>query len=118
MFLDSHTVVIASAILLTCAKTFAIFEQYRMITGIDLLSDTIFNQLSAESLSLINNVISQAQEITTEVFLPDIDLWELLRYAVETAGNSNIISAELLESLGLYTNSVIAYLNLFGYIIQ
>jgi len=105
MTLDNNTLFIASVILITCFQTYVICSQYQTVTGIDLLG-------------ALPQVQAQVQDFTREVFLSDTDLWELLRFVIEQASPGNIISAELLVSLGLYTNSVIAYLNLFGYIIQ
>jgi hypothetical protein len=102
-----------------CGQSFAYCNYYQMITGIDVLSMLENNQLSIETMNIIiNTVNTHMVNIASEISLTDADLWELLRYVIQESGNTNIISAELLESLGLYTNSIIAYLNIFGYIIR
>ena len=105
MTLENNTIFLASVVLITCFQTFVICSQYQTLTGIDLLDALAQTQ-------------APVQDITREVFLSDTDLWELLRHVTEQASPTNVISGELLESLGLYTNSVISYLNLFGYIIN
>jgi len=54
---------------------------------------------------------------TTVVELTDAELNELLQIVFAEIGDSNLISVELLQSLGLYTDTVVALLNALGYII-
>jgi hypothetical protein len=54
---------------------------------------------------------------TTEVELTDAELQELLQIVFAEIGNSNVISVELLQSLGLYTDTVVSLLQAIGYII-
>jgi len=54
---------------------------------------------------------------TTVVNLTDDDLNTLLEYVFRQIGSSNEIPAALLQSLGLYTSTVIQYLLELGYII-
>ena len=90
-----------------------------MITGIDVMSLLLNNQLSSGQMNLIFNFVNaHLQNIASEITLSDSDLWELLRYVIQESGNSNIINAEILISFGLYTNSILAYLISFGFIIQ
>jgi hypothetical protein len=55
---------------------------------------------------------------TTVVELSDAELNELLQIVFAEIGNSTSISVELLKSLGLYTPTVISYLESLGYIIS
>lgn len=55
---------------------------------------------------------------STTVEVSDEDLNELLQVVFRQIGNTNIISVSLLESLGLNTPTVVAYLEALGYIIQ
>jgi hypothetical protein len=55
---------------------------------------------------------------TTMVELSDAELNELLQIVFAEIGNSHLISVELLQSLGLYTNTVVSYLESLGYIIS
>lgn len=55
---------------------------------------------------------------TTVVELSDEELNQLLEVVFREIGSSNEISAALLHSLGLYTSSVISYLEALGYIIS
>ena len=54
---------------------------------------------------------------STVVELTDADLNELLQIVFAETGNSNLISAELLQALGLYTDTVVSLLEALGYII-
>jgi hypothetical protein len=54
---------------------------------------------------------------TTEVELTDAELQELLQIVFDQIGDSNVISVELLQSLGLYTDTVVSLLQAIGYII-
>ena len=54
---------------------------------------------------------------TTVVRLTDDELHSLLDFVFAQSGNSNVISRELLMSLGLHTPTVINYLQSLGYII-
>jgi len=55
---------------------------------------------------------------TTMVELSDAELNELMQIVFAEIGNSNLISIELLQSLGLYTDTVVSYLESLGYIIS
>ncbi len=119
MYFDINFVTVTFAVLGMCAKSFGYLNYYQMITGVDVMSILINNQLSIELMyTIFNTVNTHMLNIASEISLSDNDLWELLRYVIQESGNSNIISAELLTDLGLYTNSIIAYLTSFGYIIQ
>lgn len=61
--------------------------------------------------------INTAAQASTEVSLSDADLNELLQVVFDQIGDSNEISAALLDSLGLYTPTVVEYLTQLGYII-
>lgn len=116
MFFDPYLIITALSM---CAKVFSYCTQFQMMTGIDVMSLLINNQLSHEAMIIIvQTVNSNMLNIATNIPLNDADLWELLRYVIQESGNSNIISAQLLIDLGLFTNSIIAYLISFGYIIQ
>jgi len=56
-------------------------------------------------------------EVTTVVELTDAELNELLQIVFAEIGNSNLISVQLLQSLGLYTDTVVSVLESLGYII-
>lgn len=51
------------------------------------------------------------------VELTDAELNELLQIVFAEIGNSNLISVDLLQSLGLYTDTVVSLLTSLGYII-
>jgi|ERR1700679_164310 len=116
MFFDP---ILIFTVVTMCAKTFAYCSEFQMMTGIDVISLLINNQLSIEAMNIIvNTVNTNMLNLATNIPLNDADLWELLRYVIQESGNTHIISAQLLIDLGLYTNSIIAYLISFGYIIQ
>jgi len=52
---------------------------------------------------------------TTVVELTDADLNELLEVVFDEIGDTDLISIELLQSLGLYTDSVVTFLTSLGY---
>lgn len=54
---------------------------------------------------------------TTIVELTDAELNELLQILFQEIGDSNIITVELLESLGFYTDTVVSVLTALGYFI-
>src|ERR1700753_4099041 len=62
-------------------------------------------------------VISDSIENSTSVGLTDEELNELLQVVFREIGESHEISAALLQSLGLYTETVVRYLEAMGYII-
>jgi hypothetical protein len=102
--------------LLGClSQVYTYLSQFQIITGIDVISLLVNNQLNPALINLIiHTVSSNAVNMTTEISLSDRDLWDLLSYVISVS-NGNIISAELLDSLGLYNNSIVAYLISFGF---
>jgi len=54
---------------------------------------------------------------TTIVSLTDAELNDLLEAVFREIGSSNEITVALLQSLGLYTSTVVSYLEGLGYII-
>ena len=54
---------------------------------------------------------------TTVVELSDVELNELLQILYQEIGNSNVISVELLQALGLYSDTVVSLLTNQGYLI-
>jgi hypothetical protein len=57
-------------------------------------------------------------EPTTVVELTDAELNELLQIVFAEIGNSNIIEVQLLQSLGMYTDTIVTVLQALGYIIN
>jgi hypothetical protein len=78
---------------------------------------------SNSQLNLQNSLIAGAivpygnNEATTVVELTDAELNELLQIVFAEIGNSNIIEIQLLQSLGLYTDTVVSLLQALGFII-
>ena len=54
---------------------------------------------------------------TTIVHLTDAELNELLQILFQEIGNSNLISVELLQAFGLYSDTVVSLLTNLGYLI-
>ena len=77
-------------------------------------SNSKFN-LGLIRLGSIGAIIDTAKE--TIVSLTDAELNGLLQLVFNEIGSSNVIYAELLVSLGLYTPTIIEYLLRLGYII-
>jgi hypothetical protein len=74
-------------------------------------------KLSLIRLSSIGTVSTHVNNPSTVVDLSDADLDSLLQFVYMTIGDSNEISAVLLKSLGLYTSTVVHYLEQLGYVI-
>ena len=74
-------------------------------------------KLSLIRLASIGTVSTKIQSQTTVVHLSDEELNQLLEVVFREIGTSNEISAALLQSLGLYTSTVVSYLEALGYII-
>jgi hypothetical protein len=79
------------------------------------------------SLSSVGAIVPYGQPIENEDFiyeapstiveLTDAELNELMQIVFAEIGNSHLISVELLQSLGLYTDTVVSLLTSLGYII-
>ena len=78
------------------------------------------SNIAAQVIELTNHIASQSSGLSTEVYLTDNDLNQLIAPLLEylNLSETNVVSPETLESFGLYTNSVIAYLAKLGYIVQ
>ena len=111
------TNMIIVSIFTMCANTFYYCDLYQIITGIDVYSLVANNPADIQTIMAVvfNTVHAVYREIPTEVFLQDSDLWELLNYAIQESGSGNVISAQILRELGLYSNSIIAYLISLGF---
>ena len=83
----------------------------------------MFNQFKLKlssliRLSLIGTVSTRVDTSdTTVVNVTDEELNSLLEVVFNEIGDTNMISVELLQSLGLYTSTVVNYLEQLGYII-
>lgn len=67
------------------------------------------------STGVVSKYVNNA---STVVEVSDEDLNDLLQVVYRQIGDSNVISVSLLKSLGLYTQTVVTYLEALGYIIQ
>jgi hypothetical protein len=105
-----------------------IYTFYNIFTTIHNISNTNvggINKLKFKlkylllKLSFVGTVstVNSSATHTTVVNLSDDELHSLLDFVFAQSGNSNIISRELLISLGLHTSTVINYLQSLGYII-
>jgi hypothetical protein len=65
-------------------------------------------------LSFAGTISTRVNSKTTEVELSDEELNSLLEFVFRETGNSYQISAAYLQSLGLYTESVVRYLEALG----
>jgi hypothetical protein len=120
MFFNVDTLAVVMAILVLYANTIIliIFTKNNIFTFLHNISNIVKYQLKLQYLKLssIGAVVPYVPTSTT-VDLTDEELNELLEIILIEVGNSNMISAEYLHSLGLHTNTVIAYLEALGYII-
>lgn len=113
--LDFMIVILAIIVVgsLSAYTIYVIFPVY--FKPINVSFSNIFNFLALYRLSSIGTV--SPNDRSTSVQLSDEELNQLLEVVFREIGNSNEISAALLQSLGLYTSTVINYLEALGYII-
>ena len=112
--------ILMSGIMYACTKTISYCDIYQVLTGIDALSLIANNPVEMEAIltAVINTVNDALLNHSTEVFLSDSDLIELINYALIESGSGQAISAQILRELGLFTNSVIAIILQLGYSIM
>jgi len=117
MFFNNDLMVVVYAIFV-----FGLFAYtfYNIFTNILRPSNTnvgVYNKfkLALIRLSSIGTVSTKVQ--STVVQLTDEELNSLLEVVFREIGSSNQISIGLLNSLGLYTPTVVSYLQSLGYII-
>jgi hypothetical protein len=122
LFLFSNdTIGVLIAIIVLSFNTIIFFisikNKIQIFTAVKNISNIVSNELRLQflRLSLVGAVVPHVPSTTVEV--TDDELRELLEIILIEIGNTNMISAEYLASLGLYTNTVIAYLEALGYII-
>lgn len=108
---------ICSNILIGAAKTLSYCDIYQAITGIDVLSLMANNPAELETLLLVVvHVVNESLlNVPTEVFLSDSELMDLINYAISASGGGQVVSAQILRELGLFQNSIIAYILTLGY---
>jgi len=84
-----------------------------------IIFPTVSNKfkLSLVRLSTIGTVSTQVQGKTTVVVLQDSEVNQLLEVVFNEIGNSTDIPMSLLNSLGLYTPTIVLYLQNLGYTI-
>jgi len=97
-----------------------IYISYVFTVGHKSFNMGIFKRfkLTLIRLASVGTVSKYVNKSSTVVELSDDDLNKLLEVVFREIGNSNIISTSLLKSLGLYTPTVVSYLESLGYIIQ
>jgi hypothetical protein len=115
--IDTMGVVIAIIVLSFNTIIYLISIKNKIFTAVHIISNIVSNQLRLQflRLSLVGAIVPHTQTTTVEV--TDEELRELLEIILIEVGNNNMISAEYLQSLGLFTNTVVAYLEALGYII-
>jgi hypothetical protein len=106
-----------------------IYTFYKYILPVYNTSNTnvgLFNKfklrlslIKLSSVGTVSTIVnsSNPSNSSTVVDLTDDELNSLLEVVFREIGNSNLISLELLQSFGLHTPTVIAYLKALGYII-
>jgi len=114
---DTIGVVISIIVLSFNTVIYFISIKNQIFTAVKNISNIVSNELRLQflRLSLVGAVVPHIPTTTVEV--TDDELRELLEIILIEIGNTHMISAEYLQSLGLYTNTVIAYLEALGYII-
>jgi hypothetical protein len=89
------------------------------VANIASQSASLTHNLAPQSISSIADAALNSLESTTEVFLSDADLVQSISPIMEQSMNdyphTRLISSGLLQTLGLYTNSVLAYLINLGF---
>lgn len=119
MLFNNDTMVVVIAILVLCVNTiiYFIINKNNIFTTVHIINNIVSNELRVQylKLSLVGAVVPHIPSTTVE--LTDGELMELLEVIIIETGNNNMISAEYLQSLGLFTNTVISFLEALGYII-
>jgi hypothetical protein len=118
MFFNLDLIIIVLAIIILIVSTTYTF--YLIITTLFKSFNVKYNRrlklaIIRLSLSFTGTVSTHVK--STVVELSDDELNQLLQVVFDEIGSSIEISAALLQSLGLYTPSVISYLEQLGYII-
>lgn len=108
---------ICTNVLFVCSQTIAYCDIYQVLTGIDVLSLIAHNPAEMQTLlsAVMHTVGESFLSISTEVFLNDSDLMDLINYAITESGSGQVISAQILRELGLFQNSIIAFILSNGY---
>jgi|SRR5882757_614322 len=117
--INHNLIIVISAILIFSIFIYTFYNN--IFTTVISPSNTntnvgVFNKLQFAliRLSTIGTTVSTK---VTEVKVTDEELHSLLEVVFREIGNSNQISVGLLNSFGLYTPTVVAYLQNLGYII-
>lgn len=92
-----------------------------LVNNVASTSTSLLNSVDPQSLTPFVNSALNIAESSTEVFLSDADLNQLLSPIIEQSINqtpiTRLINSGILQNLGLYTNSVVAYLINLGFTI-
>jgi hypothetical protein len=130
--MDMGTVQVLGPLTLKCSIFTAIFSNNDLIIGISAIfvfgvftytyykyiNVGVYNKfkLGLLRLSFIGAaIVDTAKE--TVVYVTDAELNEILQIVFSEIGTSREIGVALLQSLGLYTSTVVQYLIYLGYII-
>lgn len=112
---------IAQLILANLDLTQLVLGDLNLVNNVATTSTSILNSVNPQSLTPFVNSASNIAETTTEVFLSDADLNQLLAPIIEQSINqtplTRLINSGVLKSLGLFNNSVLAYLINLGFTI-
>jgi hypothetical protein len=119
-------VIVFAILLVLSVFTYTLYNIFTTVHNTSNTNVGVFNKLIFKlkyhllKLSFVGTVsthVNNSATHTTVVRLSDDDLHSLLDFVFAQSGNSNVISRELLKSLGLHTPTVINYIQSLGYII-
>ncbi len=123
IFFNNDSIIVISAIIVLSVFIYTFYDNiFTPAQHSSNINGGLYNKLKL-SLSAIKysffGLISTLVDASasTVVWLTDDELNSLLQVVFREIGNSNIITVELLKSLGLYSGSVVNYLISLGYTI-
>jgi hypothetical protein len=113
--IDLFCIVIAIVVFILQIYISYIFTVGHKPSNIGLFENFKLKLIRLASVGIVSKYVNSS---STVVEVSDDELNELLQIVFAEIGNSTSISVSLLKSLGLYTPTVISYLENLGYIIQ
>jgi len=121
ILLNSIIVIFAIIVLGVFIYTFYNYiftTKHNSINNVGIINKIKSSLFKLSSIGTVSTVVnSSSDNNTTVVSVTDEELNSLLEVVFREIGDSKYISVDLLQSLGLYTSTVVNYLQSLGYII-
>jgi hypothetical protein len=119
ILLNSIIVIFAIIVLGVFIYTFYNYiftTKHNSINNVGIINKIKLSLFKLSSVGTVSTLVDYSSD-TTVVRVTDEELNSLLEVVFREIGDSNYISVNLLQSLGLYTSTVVSYLQGLGYII-